>query len=177
MTPQTVNAYYSPTRNEIVFPAAILQPPFFDPEADDAVNYGAIGAVIGHEISHGFDDQGRRTDGQGLLRDWWTVEDDARYRALAERLVAQYNAFEPIEGMHIDGQVSLGENIADLAGVTVAHRAYRLSLDGGEAPVIEGFTATSASSWAGRRSGASSSVTTPCGASWSPGRIPRAVTG
>jgi putative endopeptidase len=140
MTPQTVNAYYSPTRNEIVFPAAILQPPFFNPEADDAVNYGAIGAVIGHEISHGFDDQGRRTDGQGLLRDWWTVEDDARYRALAERLVAQYNAFEPIEGMHIDGQVSLGENIADLAGVTVAHRAYRLSLDGGEAPVIKGFT-------------------------------------
>jgi putative endopeptidase len=140
MTPQTVNAYYSPTRNEIVFPAAILQPPFFDPKADDAVNYGAIGAVIGHEISHGFDDQGRRTDGQGLLRDWWTAEDDARYRALADRLVAQYSAFEPIEGMHIDGQVSLGENIADLAGVTVAHRAYRLSLSGGEAPVIKGFT-------------------------------------
>jgi predicted metalloendopeptidase len=140
MTPQTVNAYYSPTRNEIVFPAAILQPPFFNPEADDAVNYGAIGAVIGHEISHGFDDQGRRTDGQGLLRDWWTAQDDARYRVLADQLVAQYSAFEPIEGMHIDGQVSLGENIADLAGVTVAHRAYRLSLDGGEAPVIKGFT-------------------------------------
>jgi putative endopeptidase len=140
MTPQTVNAYYSPTRNEIVFPAAILQPPFFDPAADDAVNYGAIGGVIGHEISHGFDDQGRRTDGRGLLRDWWAEEDDARYRQRADRLVAQYNAFEPIEGMNIDGRLSLGENIGDLAGLTVAYRAYRLSLGEAEAPVIDRFT-------------------------------------
>lgn len=140
MTPQTVNAYYSPMRNEIVFPAAILQPPFFDPSADDAVNYGAIGAVIGHEISHGFDDQGRRTDGNGLIRDWWTPADDARYRALAAQLIAQYGAFQPIEGMNIDGQASLGENIADLAGVTVAHRAYRLSLGGETPPVIDGLT-------------------------------------
>jgi putative endopeptidase len=140
MTPQTVNAYYSPTRNEIVFPAAILQPPFFDPSADDAVNYGAIGGVIGHEISHGFDDQGRRTDGQGLLRDWWTEEDDALYRERADRLVAQYSAFEPIEGMNIDGRLSLGENIGDLAGLTVAYRAYRLSLGEGEAPQIGGLT-------------------------------------
>jgi putative endopeptidase len=140
MTPQTVNAYYSPTRNEIVFPAGILQPPLFNPAADDAVNYGGIGGVIGHEISHGFDDQGRRTDGRGMLRDWWTEEDDARYRALADRLVEQYSAYEPIEGTRIDGQVSLGENIADLAGLTVAHRAYRLSLGEQDAPVIDGFT-------------------------------------
>lgn len=140
MTPQTVNAYYSPTRNEVVFPAAILQPPFFDPAADDAVNYGAIGGVIGHEISHGFDDQGRRTDGRGMLRDWWTEEDDRRYGELADRLVAQYDAFEPIEGMNINGRLSLGENIADLAGLTVAHRAYRLSLQGEDAPVIDGFS-------------------------------------
>jgi putative endopeptidase len=140
MTPQTVNAYYSATRNEIVFPAAILRPPFFNPTADDAINYGAIGAVIGHEISHGFDDQGRRTDGAGLLRDWWTELDDARYRSLADRLVALYGAFEPLEGVHIDGEVSLGENIADNAGLTVALRAYRRSLGEGEAPVIDGFT-------------------------------------
>ena len=140
MTPQTVNAYYSPTRNEIVFPAAILQPPLFNPEADDAVNYGGIGGVIGHEISHGFDDQGRRTDGRGLLRDWWTEADDERYRELTDRLVEQYSAFEPLEGVNIDGRVSLGENIADLAGLTVAHRAYRLSLGDEEAPVLDGFT-------------------------------------
>lgn len=140
LTPQTVNAYYTPTRNEIVFPAAILRPPFFNPAADDAVNYGGIGAVIGHEISHGFDDQGRRTDGKGQLRDWWSAEDDARYGELAARLVAQYSTFEPIEGMNIDGEVSLGENIADVAGVTVAHRAYRISLGGTDAPVIDGFT-------------------------------------
>lgn len=140
MTPQTVNAYYSPTRNEIVFPAAILQAPFFNPAADDAVNYGAIGGVIGHEISHGFDDQGRRTDGKGLLRDWWTAADDTRYRERADRLVAQYAAFEPIPEMHIDGRLSLGENIGDLAGLTVAHRAYRLSLDGDQAPMIGGWS-------------------------------------
>lgn len=140
LTPQTINAFYLPARNEIVFPAAILRPPFFNPAADDAVNYGGIGAIIGHELSHGFDDQGRRTDGKGQLRDWWTEEDDARYRALATRLVAQYSAFEPIEGVNIDGEVSLGENMADVAGLTIAHRAYRLSLDGRNAPVIDGFT-------------------------------------
>jgi len=140
LTPQTINAFYLPTRNEIVFPAAILRPPFFNPAADDAVNYGGIGAIIGHELSHGFDDQGRRTDGKGQLRDWWSEEDDARYRELAARLVAQYSAFEPIEGTNIDGEVSLGENMADVAGLTIAHRAYRLSLDGRNAPVIDGFT-------------------------------------
>ncbi|MEJ2514763.1 MAG: M13-type metalloendopeptidase [Gammaproteobacteria bacterium] len=140
MTPQTVNAYYSPTRNEIVFPAAILQPPFFNPEADEAVNYGAIGGVIGHEFSHGFDDQGRRTDGKGLLRDWWTPADDSRYRERADRLVAQYEQYEPIEGMPINGRLSLGENIGDLAGVTMAYRAWKLSLDGQEPAVIDGFT-------------------------------------
>ena len=140
LTPQTVNAFYLLTRNEIVFPAAILRPPFFNSAADDAVNYGGIGAIIGHELSHGFDDQGRRTDGKGQLRDWWSQEDDARYRELAARLVAQYSAFEPIEGVNIDGEVSLGENMADVAGVSIAHRAYRLSLDGKDAPVIDGFT-------------------------------------
>jgi predicted metalloendopeptidase len=140
LTPQTVNAFYMLARNEIVFPAAILNPPFFNPAADDAVNYGGIGAIIGHELSHGFDDQGRHTDGKGQLRDWWSEEDDARYRELAERLVAQYSAFEPIEGMNIDGEVSLGENMADVAGVTLAHRAYRLSLGDRDAPVIDGHT-------------------------------------
>lgn len=140
MTPQTVNAYYRPTANEIVFPAAILQPPFFDMRAEDAVNYGAIGAVIGHEISHGFDDQGRRYDGEGRLRDWWTPEDDAAFRALADRLVAQYEAFEPLPGARINGRLSLGENIADLSGLAIAWRAWRLSLDGREPPVIDGYT-------------------------------------
>ncbi len=140
MTPQTVNAYYSSTMNEIVFPAAILQPPFFNVDADDAVNYGAIGAVIGHEITHGFDDQGRRSDGEGNLRDWWTEEDEAQFRARAQRMIDQYNTFEPVEGMTINGALSLGENIADLGGLTVAYRAYQLSLGGQAAPVIDGFT-------------------------------------
>lgn len=140
MTPQTVNAYYHPTLNEIVFPAAILQPPFFDVNADDAVNYGAIGAVIGHEISHGFDDQGRRSDGEGNLRDWWTEEDEEQFNARAERMVEQYSAFNPIDDMFIDGALGLGENIADLGGVNVAYRAYQNSLEGQPAPVIEGFT-------------------------------------
>ncbi|MFU8820361.1 MAG: M13 family metallopeptidase [Gammaproteobacteria bacterium] len=140
LTPQTVNAFYMLARNEIVFPAAILNPPFFNPAADDAVNYGGIGAIIGHELSHGFDDQGRHTDGKGQLRGWWSEEDDARYRELAARLVEQYSAFEPIEGMNINGEVSLGENMADVAGVTLAHRAYRLSRGDGEAPVIDGYT-------------------------------------
>jgi len=140
MTPQTVNAYYNPLANEIVFPAAILQPPFFDMNADDAVNYGGIGAVIGHEISHGFDDQGRKFDGKGVLRDWWTAEDNKRFEARAGALVAQYNAFSPIPGMNVDGQLTLGENIGDLSGIAVAHKAYQISLNGQPAPVIDGFT-------------------------------------
>jgi putative endopeptidase len=142
MTPQTVNAYYSPVKNEIVFPAAILQPPFFDPKADPAVNYGAIGAVIGHEISHGFDDQGRKSDGHGMLRDWWTPADAAPYEAEAEKFGAQYEAYEfpTLPGMHINGRASMGENIGDLAGVLIAYDAYRNLLGGKEAPVIDGFT-------------------------------------
>ncbi len=140
MTPQTINAYYRATMNEIVFPAAILQPPFFDPAADDAVNYGAIGSVIGHEFSHGFDDQGRKFDGEGRLRDWWTEKDAAEYERRAQVLVAQYDKYEPVPGIHINGKVTLGENIADLAGMIMAHRAYRLSLDGQPDPVIDGFT-------------------------------------
>ena len=140
MSPQTVNAYYSPTMNEIVFPAAILQPPFFNVEADDAVNYGAIGAIIGHEFSHGFDDQGRKSDGDGNLRDWWTERDQQEFKDRAHRLVEQYSAYSPIEGMHLNGELTLGENIGDLAGLTMAYRAYRLSLNGQEPPVIDGFT-------------------------------------
>ncbi len=140
MTPQTVNAYYNSTLNEIVFPAAILQPPFFNIHADEAVNYGAIGAVIGHEITHGFDDQGRRSDGEGNLRDWWTQEDEGRFRARAQLIIDQYAAYEPLPGMFINGELSLGENIADLGGLTVAFRAYRLSLGDRPAPVIEGFS-------------------------------------
>ncbi|MDY7227356.1 M13 family metallopeptidase [Hyalangium rubrum] len=140
MTPQTVNAYYSSTMNEIVFPAAILQPPFFNPEADDAVNYGAIGGVIGHEISHGFDDQGSRSDGDGNLRDWWTAEDKKAFEQRTGMLVEQYNGFKPIDAMTVNGKLTLGENIGDLSGLTVAYKAYQLSLDGKPAPVIEGFT-------------------------------------
>ena len=142
MTPQTVNAYYNSVKNEIVFPAAILQPPFFDPDADPAVNYGAIGGVIGHEIIHGFDDQGRKSDGAGLLRDWWTAEDAAKFEEQAAKLGAQYEAYEfpQLPGMHINGRVAMGENIGDLGGLTIALEAYRRSLDGQEAPVIDGFT-------------------------------------
>ena len=140
MTPQTVNAYYSSTMNEIVFPAAILQPPFFDPAADDATNYGAIGGVIGHEISHGFDDQGSRSDGDGNLRDWWTAEDKAAFQQRTGRLSEQYAAFSPVPGMNVNGKLTLGENIGDLSGLTVAFKAYKLSLAGQSAPVIEGFT-------------------------------------
>ena len=142
MTPQTVNAYYSSVKNEIVFPAAILQPPFFDPDADPAVNYGAIGGVIGHEIIHGFDDQGRKSDGGGLLRDWWTAEDAAQFEAEAAKLGAQYEAFEfpQLPDLHINGKVAMGENIGDLGGLTIALEAYRRSLDGQPAPVIDGFT-------------------------------------
>ena len=140
MTPQTVNAYYNPLTNEIVFPAAILQPPFFDMNADYAVNYGGIGAVIGHEISHGFDDQGRKFDGRGMLRDWWTADDNTRFEGRAGALVAQYDAFSPIEGMNVNGKLTLGENIGDLSGLAVAHKAYQLSLAGQPAPVLDGFT-------------------------------------
>jgi predicted metalloendopeptidase len=140
MTPQTVNAYYNPVWNEIVFPAAILQPPFFNVEADDAVNYGGIGAVIGHEIGHGFDDQGRQFDGDGNLRDWWTEEDAARFDERKNKLAAQYDSYEVIDGLTINGQFTSGENIGDLGGLGIAYKAYRLSLDGQEAPVIDGFT-------------------------------------
>ncbi|HET7216693.1 MAG TPA: M13-type metalloendopeptidase [Vicinamibacterales bacterium] len=140
MTPQTVNAYYNPVRNEIVFPAAILQPPFFDMEADDAVNYGGIGGVIGHEMGHGFDDQGRRYDAKGQLRDWWTQKDGEEFTRRAKGLVAQYSAMEALPGLKVNGELTLGENIGDLTGVTIAHRAYELSLGGKEAPVIDGMT-------------------------------------
>lgn len=140
MTPQTINAYYSPVRNEIVFPAGILQAPFFDMNADDAVNYGAIGAVIGHEIGHGFDDQGSKYDGHGNLRSWWTDQDRAAFDVLGKKLVTQFNEFEPIEGQHVNGELTLGENIGDLAGVTIGYKAYQMSLEGKEAPVIDGLT-------------------------------------
>jgi predicted metalloendopeptidase len=140
MTPQTVNAYYNPSMNEIVFPAAILQPPFFNVAADDAVNYGAIGAVIGHEISHGFDDQGRKYDGAGNLRDWWTGDDEERFKQRAGKLVAQYAAFSPLEGMKVNGELTLGENIGDLSGLAVAFKAFELSRKGKPPVVIDGFT-------------------------------------
>lgn len=140
MTPQTVNAYYSPTMNEIVFPAAILQPPFFNVDADDAVNYGAIGGVIGHEFTHGFDDQGRQSDGDGNLRDWWTPADAEQFKKRAQLMIDQYSAFNPIDDLRLQGALGLGENIADLGGLTVAYRAYQNSLQGKPAPVIDGFT-------------------------------------
>ena len=146
MTPMTVNAYYNPLLNEIVFPAAILQPPFFDPNADDAVNYGGIGAVIGHEVSHGFDDQGAQYDANGALKNWWTKEDREKFKAATDRLVAQYSAYTPFPAadgkpaQHVKGELTLGENIADLAGLTVAFDAYKLSLGGKEPPVIDGTT-------------------------------------
>lgn len=140
MTPQTVNAYYSPSKNEIVFPAARLQPPFFQLNADDAINYGAVGGVIGHEISHGFDDSGSQFDGNGNLANWWSDTDRAAFEERTRELVEQFNAFEPIAGMHVNGELTLGENIGDLSGVAMAYRAYIRSLGGKEAPVIDGFT-------------------------------------
>ena len=140
MTPQTVNAYYDPTKNEIVFPAAILQPPFFDMKADDASNYGAIGAVIGHEISHGFDDQGSQYDGDGKLRNWWTPEDRKAFEAITGKLDAQYTAYEPLPGVHVKGKLTMGENIADLSGLQIAYKAWKISLNGKPAPVIDGLT-------------------------------------
>jgi len=139
MSPQRVNAYYNPVMNEIVFPAAILQPPFFNMEADDAVNYGGIGGVIGHEMGHGFDDQGSKSDGDGVLRNWWTDKDLEEFKLRTTKLASQYSQFEPLPGEHIDGELTLGENIGDLGGLTIAHRAYKLSLGGKTAPVIDGF--------------------------------------
>ncbi len=140
MTPQTNNAYYSARTNDFVFPAAILQPPYFDPAADPAANYGAIGATMGHEMSHAFDDQGRKSDSLGKMRDWWTPADAQRYQQEADKLVAQFNGYEPMPGLHINGALTLGENIADLAGLRIAYDAYKLSLGGKEAPIIDGLT-------------------------------------
>ncbi len=141
MTPQTVNAYYASTKNEIVFPAAILQPPFFDPKADPAVNYGAIGGVIGHEITHGFDDQGRKSDGDGALRDWWAADDAAKFEAQATRLGAQYEGFKlPLADIRIIPRQTMGENIGDLGGILLGLDAYKVSLNGKPAPEIDGFT-------------------------------------
>ncbi|MEM9225583.1 MAG: M13 family metallopeptidase, partial [Pseudomonadota bacterium] len=142
MLPQTVNAYYSPNRNEIVFPAAILQPPFFNLAADPAVNYGAIGGVIGHEIGHGFDDQGSKSDGDGVLRDWWTPDDKAAFVALTDSLADQYDTFCPLDDGEtcVNGRLSLGENTGDLGGLSMAYKAYRMSLNGQEAPILDGLT-------------------------------------
>jgi len=140
MTPMEINAYANFSMNEIVFPAAILQPPFFDPKADPAVNYGGIGVVIGHELSHHFDDQGRKYDSHGALTDWWTPQDVSRFTAMTDKLVAQYDAYEPLPGVHVSGKLTLGENMADLAGLSLAHDAYELSLGGKPAPTIAGFT-------------------------------------
>jgi predicted metalloendopeptidase len=139
-SPQTVNAFYSAGRNEIVFPAGILQPPFFDADADPAANYGGIGSVIGHEISHAFDDQGSRFDGEGNLRKWWTDEDRSRFETKTRSLIAQYNVFSPLPGYHVNGALTLGENVADNAGLAIALRAYQLSRKGCPAPIIDGFT-------------------------------------
>jgi predicted metalloendopeptidase len=140
MSPPTVNAYYNPSLNEIVFPAGILQPPFFDSKADDAVNYGAIGAVIGHEITHGFDDQGSRSDAEGNLKNWWTADDRARFNAKTDKLVKQFDECVAVDDQHVNGKLTLGENIADLGGVTIAYTAYQKSLNGKDAPVIDGLT-------------------------------------
>ena len=157
MTAPTVNAYYNPSVNEIVFPAGILQPPAFDPAADDAFNYGSAGATIGHEISHGFDDQGSQYDSDGNLRDWWTAEDHAKFKAKTELLIKEYDAFEPVPGFHVNGALTLGENIADIAGIEIAYKAYLASLNGRAPPVIDGMTAEQrfyigfAQSWMGKR--------------------------
>jgi predicted metalloendopeptidase len=139
-TPQTVGAYYADRNNEMAFPAAILQAPFFDPDVDDAVNYGAIGAVIGHEIGHAFDDESRKSDGEGNLRDWWTAADASAFEARAAKLGAQFDVLSPLEGVHVNGKLTMGENIGDLSGIAQAYRAYRSSLHGKEPPVIEGLT-------------------------------------
>jgi predicted metalloendopeptidase len=157
MTTPTVNAYYNPAMNEIVFPAGILQPPAFNPAADDAYNYGSTGATIGHEISHGFDDRGSQYDSDGNLRDWWTAEDHANFKVKTEKLVREFDAFEPVPGFHINGALTLGENIADIAGIEIAYKAYVASLNGLAPPVIDGMTADQrfyvgyAQSWLGKR--------------------------
>jgi putative endopeptidase len=157
MSAPTVNAYYNPSLNEIVFPAGILQPPAFDPAADDAFNYGSAGATIGHEISHGFDDQGSQYDSDGNLSDWWTPEDHAKFKAKTEMLIKEYDAFEPVPGFHVNGALTLGENIADIAGIEIAHKAYLSSLKGAAPPIIDGMTAEQrfyigfAQSWLGKQ--------------------------
>ena len=135
-----MNAYYNPVFNEIVFPAAILQPPFFDPNADPAVNYGAIGGVIGHEMGHGFDDQGAKSDAQGVLRDWWNAQDVAAFGQLVDRLVAQYDQYEPLPGIKVNGRLTAGENIGDNGGLQVAYHAYQLHLAGAAAETLDGFS-------------------------------------
>ena len=140
MTPQTVNAYYNPTFNEIVFPAAILQPPYFDPNADAAVNYGAIGGVIGHEMGHGFDDQGSKSDARGVLRTWWAPADEAAFKKLVDRLALQYDGYAALPGLNVNGRLTLGENIGDLGGLSVAYEAYHIALKGQPSPVLDGFT-------------------------------------
>jgi putative endopeptidase len=140
MTPQTLNAYYNPPLNEVVFPAAILQPPFFDMNAEDAVNYGGIGGVIGHEIGHGFDDQGSTFDGNGVLRDWWTAKDKEEFSKRTGALVAQYDSFKVFPDLHANGSYTLGENIGDLGGLSIALKAYKLKLAGKPAPILDGFT-------------------------------------
>jgi len=140
MTPPTVNAYYSPSMNEIVFPAGILQPPFYDPKADDAVNYGGIGAVIGHEMTHGFDDQGRRSDAKGNLRDWWTKEDNEKFNAKADMVGKQYDAFTPLDSVHVNGKLTMGENLADLGGITIAYNAFQKTQQAKAGKAIDGFT-------------------------------------
>ena len=140
MTPQTVNAYYNPVLNEVVVPAAMLQPPLFNADADDAANYGAIGAIVGHEIGHGFDDRGRRLDGEGAAVNWWTAGDEQSFTAIAQGLVEQFNGYSPIEGARVNGLVTLRENVGDLSGLAIAFRAYKMSLGGRSSPVIDGFT-------------------------------------
>ena len=140
MMPQTVNAYYLPNFNEIVFPAAILEPPYFDANADDAVNYGAIGSIIGHEMGHGFDDQGSKSDANGVKRDWWTEGDRTAFQARIGRLGEQFDQYEAVPGYYVDGAFTMGENIGDLGGVEVALRAYEISLEGGVAPALDGYS-------------------------------------
>ena len=173
MTPQTVNAYYHPLKNEIVFPAAILQPPFFNADADDAVNYGGIGAVIGHEIGHGFDDQGSTCDGDGALRDWWTAEDRTAFEQRTAALIEQYDALEPKQtpGHHVNGSLTIGENIGDLGGLAIAYKAFQIAeQDGAETDDRRLHPASSGSSSAGPRSGRARSGPRCCCSGWPPTR-------
>jgi putative endopeptidase len=140
MNPQAVNAYYHPLKNEIVFPAGILQPPFFDGEIDDAVNYGAMGAIIGHEMLHGFDDSGSRFDKDGNMANWWTEEDRTRFEERTAKLIEQFNGYVVVDSLHVNGELTLGENIADLGGLRVSYRALQIASEGKEDPMIDGFT-------------------------------------